>query len=291
MSTPGADLVRRFLFEHLDIRGIVVRLGPAWRALCEGRGYAPASTRLLGEMTAVTAILGSQLKTDGRLTFQLKGSGPVRRLIIDCEAGGEALRIRGMASVDGDLPPDLAASELFGQGQLAMSLDLPELRQPFQSIVPLEGHSVADIFEHYLEQSEQQASRLFLAACVDSAAGLFLQKLPAAESRDADGWNRVTRLAATVREEELAGLDPLDLLSRLFAEEEVRVFEPRAIVYHCPQDWDKVRAMLRAVGQTEIEAALAENGEVVVHDEICNHTYRFDAPAVAALFSDDSRLH
>jgi molecular chaperone Hsp33 len=286
-----ADILHRFLFEALDIRGIVVRLGPAWRAMCAGRGYAPATTRLLGEMTAVTTILGSQLKAAGRLTFQLKGSGPVQRLVIDCEEHGASLRLRGMAHVDGTLPASVSAPELFGHGQLAMTLDLPELRQPFQSIVPLQGESVGAIFEHYLEQSEQQPSRLFLFADGEAAAGLFLQKLPAADERDADGWDRITHLAATVKGEELKGLDAITLLRRLFAEEDIRVYEPRPVAYYCPQDWDKVRAMLRAVGREEVEAALAANGEVVVHDEICNHSYRFDATAVAELFSEDRRLH
>ena len=88
------DAVERFLFEDLDIRGALVRLGPAWRQMHAGRGYADAARDLLGELTAVTALIGCNLKTPGRLTFHLRGHGPVRLLVVDCD---ERLRIRGLA--------------------------------------------------------------------------------------------------------------------------------------------------------------------------------------------------
>ena len=33
------DVLHRFLFEELDVRGAVVRLGPVWRQLLAGRDY------------------------------------------------------------------------------------------------------------------------------------------------------------------------------------------------------------------------------------------------------------
>ena len=160
------------------------------------------------------------------------------------------------------------------------------MREPYQSFVPLDGENIAEIFEHYLKQSEQQPSRLFLAADDTGAAGLFLQKLPGADERDADGWARIEQLAATVKAEELLNLDAAELLTRLFHEETVRVFEPRPVVHDCPEDWGKVRAMLRSLGRDEVESILAEHGEVLIKDDICNREYRFDAKAVDELFSD-----
>ena len=43
--------------------------------------------------------------------------------------------------------------------------------------------------------------------------------------------------------------------------------------------------MLRSLGRGEVEAILAEQGEVVIRNEMCNHEYRFDARAVAELFT------
>lgn len=278
------DRFRRFLLEDLDIRGIVVRLGPAWRAMLQGRTYAPPVARTLGEMTAVTVALGGQIKTDGRLTFQLRASGPIERLVIDCESTPGELRLRGMASA-ANLVADRPAADLLGHGQLVMTLDLPEARQPFQSYVPLEGQRIADIFEHYVSQSEQQPTRLVLAADDRHAAALFVQKLPDADQKDADGWTRVQHLIETVQPGELLDLDPETLLDRVFHEEVVRVYAPRPVRHHCPEDWPKIHAMLRALGRGELQAILDEHGEILVKDDICNREYRLGPAEVEALLA------
>lgn len=277
------SFVRRFLFEDLDIRGAVVRLGEAWRQMQAGRAYPAAVARLLGEMCATTAIVAGNLKQPGRLSFQLSGHGPLKALILDCT---QDLKLRGMARFDPTAAglADAPLPQLVGDGRLLLTLDTPDARLPYQSFVPLEGGSIAEIFEHYLAQSEQQPAKLFLAADGNAAAGLFLQKLPEADARDADGWTRIVHLASTVKPAELLDLAPAELLGRLFAEEDKRLFEPREVAYHCPEDWDKVRGMVLQLGRAEVEAILAEHGELVVRDDICNRDYRFSPADIAELF-------
>jgi molecular chaperone Hsp33 len=279
-DTHPASYVQTFLLEQLDIRGALVRLTDVWQAMQQGRTYAPAVARLLGEMSAVAVVIAGNLKQDARLTFQIQGHGPVSLLVVDCN---EALNLRGYAKAEGS-PAGQSLAELVGDGRLQLSLDAAGMEQPYQSLVPLEGGSIAECFEHYLAQSEQQPAGLWLASEPQAAAALFLQKLPGAELKDIDGWSRVMQLARTVRPEELLGLDPATLLGRLFAEEDVRLYPARAVTHDWPADPGKVATMLRALGEEEVRAVLAEHGEVVVHDDLSNHTYRFDAADVEALF-------
>ena len=300
-SDLDAGRVRSFLFEQLDIRGAWVQLDQTWRNMIAGRGYAAATTRLLGEMAAVTALLAGNLKQPGRLTFQLRGEGAVNRLVMDCN---EQMQLRGMAheaSKNEDMAHEAPKNEamahetaalesgaldaLLGEGFLTLTLDAPDMRQPYQSQVPLIGDSLAAVFEHYLAQSEQQPARLWLAANGKTAAGLFLQALPRAHERDEDGWNRVQILANTLGHDELLKFNSMDLLARLFPEEDVRVYDPRPVVWHCPEDWEKITAMLRSIGRAECESIVQEVGEIHVHDEICNRDYRLNAAEVGKLFS------
>lgn len=156
----------------------------------------------------------------------------------------------------------------------------------YQSIVPVSGLTVAECFEHYFDQSEQLPTHLWLAANEGGAGALLLQKLPGADAKDPDGWARVEHLAATVTAADLIGLDAAHLLQRLFVEEDVRLFTARPV--HCAsrRDVKKVESMLRTLGRDEVEAMLAETGEVVVKDDMCNEEYRFDRVAVEALFQD-----
>ncbi len=279
------DAIRRFIIEDLDIRGAVVRLGPAWQEMQARRDYGEPERDLLGQLAAVTTLIGSNLKQPGRITFQLQGHGPVRMLFVDCD---EQLRIRGMAKTDGFVAAS-PVPELLGDGQLVLNLQTNAAAQPYQSHVPLEGDSLAEIFEHYLAQSEQTPTRLWLTADADHACGLFLQKLPGADAADADGWNRVQHLAGTVHAEELA-LPAEVLLARLFPEETLRLFEPPPVTYHCPRDEEKVLNMLRTLGREEVEQMLAEHDEIVIQDDVCNHEYRFGKEVLAQLFATPSHL-
>lgn len=276
------DSVCRFLFDDLDICGAVVSLGAVWRKMLENRAYPEPVVRLLGEMSATTLLLGGNLKQPGRLTIQLRGNGPVSLMVIDCN---EQLQIRGMARCEAQ-PESKSLRELLGHGHLQLSLDMRSMREPYQSIVPLDGENVAEVFEHYLRQSDQLPTRFFLAASSEAAAGLLLQKLPAADPCDPDGWSRVEALAATVKASELLSLPAADLLLRLFHEEAVRLFPARTVIHNCPEDWEKVRSMLRSLGPAEVYAALREHDEVVIKDDLCNRDYRFDAQAIDELFRD-----
>lgn len=291
-----SSTIQRFLFDGLDIRGAIVRLEDCWQQMQADRDYQPTVAQLLGETAAVTALIAGQLKQPGRLTLQLRGNGPIQLLVMDCN---EQLQMRGMARSNPVVLP-APVPELLGAhqgGQLMMSLDLPTARQPYQSYVPMVGESIAEIFEHYLEQSEQQPSRLFATANSKAAVCLFLQKMPQADNHDQDGWSRISQLAATVKPAELLELDAETLLGRLFHEEiearGLRVYDAQTVVYHCPEDREKVADMIRSLGKADAETILAEHGEILIRDDICNRDYRFSAADVAQLFADSEagKLH
>jgi molecular chaperone Hsp33 len=276
------DYVQRFMFENLDIRGRLVCLTGAWQRMLDGRGYPEDIVSLLGHTTALNTLLGANQKGAGRVTLQVQGSGPVKLLVADCTA---ELRIRGMAHYEKDEIPQESERSLLGDGRLSVTLEDLKSGKFYQSLVPLEGETLEQIFMHYLSQSEQLSAYLRLYADGGALAGLLLEKLPNADSRDPDGWNRVTHFANTLTLDETRDAQPYNLLTRVFPEELMRVFRLYAVEYHCPYDEDKVKDMLRGLGRQEVESILAEQGEVVIRNEMCNHEYRFDAAAVARLFA------
>src|ERR1044071_6800186 len=275
------DYVQRFLFEDRDIRGRLVCLSGSWRRMLDGRGYPGDITALLGHTTALNVLLGANQKGAGRVTLQVQGSGPVKLLVADCTA---ELRIRGMAHYEADDIPQDSQRSLLGDGRLSVTLEDLKSGKFYQSLVPLEGQTMEEIFAHYLSQSEQLPAHLRLFADGDALAGLLLEKLPGADTRDPDGWNRVMHFANTLTLDDTRDTQPYDLLTRVFPEELMRVFRLYAVEYHCPYDEEKVKDMLRGLGRREVESILAEQGEVVIRNEMCNHEYRLDARAIAELF-------
>lgn len=275
------DTLQRFLFEHTAVRGEIVQLDTAWRTVLERHDYPPGVRRLLGEMMAAAALLSATLKFSGAMVMQIRGSGPVTLLVVECSA---ELEMRAVAKWEGEIGDDATLTQLVGDGHFVITLDPGEGKKPYQGIVAVEGDSVAAVLEHYMLRSEQLDTRLFLAADQWSAAGMLLQKLPGVLESDRDAWGRAVHLGGTLTAQELLGLPGGDIIRRLFHEEDVRVFDPVPVAFRCSCTRERVSAMLRMLGRDEVQAALDEQGKIEVQCEFCNQHYGFDEIDVAQLF-------
>jgi len=112
-----------------------------------------------------------------------------------------------------------------------------------------------------------------------------------AEGEIEDAWRRVQLVADTVTPGELASLDDRDLLRRLFAEDDVRMFQSAPVFFRCRCSRERVSNMLRSLGREEVDSVLEEFGQVEVRCEFCSRAYRFDAVDCAALFAPGADAH
>jgi molecular chaperone Hsp33 len=276
-----SDTLQRFLFENAPIRGELTRLAATWQAVTERHDYPPPLRRVLGELMAAGALLAATLKFNGTLILQLHGNGPVKLIVVECSSDHA---MRATAKWEGEIPEG-GLRALLGSGRFAISLVPESGQQNYQGIVDLDADSVAAALEHYMATSEQIETRLWLACDEHSAAGLLLQKLPERDAADSDAWPRAGQLAATLTAEELLGLEPRQLLHRLFHEEDLRVFDPRPVYFRCSCTRERVVGMLRMLGREEVRSVVAERGEVEVRCEFCNRRYAFDAVDSEEIFA------
>lgn len=271
------DVLHRFLLERAGVRGVIVRLGAAWREVASRAEYPAPLLDLLGQALASSALLTGNIKLDGALSVELKSKGALRLLFAECTDTG---RLRGLARWSEDMPDTLSLSEL-PQAIMAITIGQAERGQRYQGLVDLSHPDLASALENYFQQSEQLPARFVLAADGQHAVGLMLQKLPGEGGHDAaedsDGWPRVEHLTATLGRDELLQTPSEELLYRLFHEETVRLFQPRPLAFGCSCSRERVEAMLRTLGREEIEATLeAQQGTIEVTCEFCARTYAFD---------------
>jgi molecular chaperone Hsp33 len=310
--------LRKFLFEGLPVRGMLVRLTESWQDLLQRRAQAEAGAYpepvrgLLGEMAAAAVLMQSNIKFNGALILQMQGDGPVRLAVAEVQPD---LSFRATATVQGPVSDGArleALLNLHGQGRCAITLDpkdrLPG-QQPYQGVVPLHGDQreplqhLSEVLEHYMLQSEQLDTRLVLAANDHVAAGLLIQRLPVGGEgnlggskwkRDEDAigqsedFNRLAHLAATLTAQELLSLNADGVLRRLFWEEEVRHFEPLRPRFSCRCSRQRVQRMLSGLGPDESRSILEERGRVDIGCEFCGAHYTFDAVDVEQLFTPNS---
>jgi molecular chaperone Hsp33 len=292
------DCLHRFMFEQFPIRGHLVHLDAAWRALIEHREYPAAIRDTLGEAVAASLLLAATVKFEGVLSLQLQGDGPVHLLLAQCTGG---LGVRGLARYREGVHTGAGAGtgadadgivDLIGAGNLTVTLETDDSAQRYQGIVPIAGQRLAESLQVYFEDSEQLPTRLWLHADAFGASGMLLQKLPAAEAPPGadtaaveDAWRRVQLIGETLTPEELQTLADAEILHRLFNEDDVRLFEPAPVYFRCRCSRERVSRMLQGLGHRESRSILAERGEVEVRCDFCNRAYVFDAVDVEQLFN------
>jgi len=297
------DCLHRFVFEQYPIRGHLVHLDAAWRALIEHREYPQAIRDILGEAVAASLLLAGTVKFEGVLSLQLQGDGPVHLLLAQCTS---SLGVRGLAryrqpqeaagtGAAGAAAAGTAAAgagDLIGAGNLTVTLETDDGAQRYQGIVPITGDRLADSLQQYFENSEQLPTRLWLYANGEGASGMLLQRLPAggvgASTGPAavdDAWRRVQLIGDTLTAEELRTLADAQILHRLFNEDDLRLFEPSPVYFRCRCSRERVGGMLQGLGEMETRSVLAERGEVEVRCDFCNRAFVFDAVDVAQLFN------
>jgi molecular chaperone Hsp33 len=254
---------------------------------------------------ALTAMLGTTLKFNGKFIVQTKTDGPVSMLVADYVSPGQ---VRGMAKFDRARVAALknpTQKDLLGDGYLAMTVDQGPDMERYQGIVPLGDTTLADAAHNYFMQSEQIPTRLRVAAGPmlmrgDKAAhwrsgAILVQHLPSeggsspipeqsgdapegavAEVQEDDNWVKARLLLDTVEAHEL--LDPLlsseDLLYRLYHEDGVTVYPEIAVTRHCTCSHETVESMLRNF-PSEDRADMVKDGTIEVVCEFCSTPYRF----------------
>jgi molecular chaperone Hsp33 len=307
------DAILPFSVESLDLRGRVVRLGPALDEILAGHDYPLPISKLLGEAIVLTVLLGSSLKFEGRFILQTQADGPVRMLVVDFLSPG---RVRACARFDAKHLEQAIAQgkdspgQLLGVGHLAMTIDQGAGMNRYQGLVALSGGSLEDAAHEYFLRSEQIPTRVRLAVAEEYSAGadgprrrwraggLLLQFLPDKAERmrgpdldpgdapegapahdhpEDEAWVAGRSLVATVEDIELIDpdLSTERLLYRLFHEHGVRVFRPVGVVARCSCSRDSVEAMLRSFSQDDRDH-MVENGVISVTCEFCSSSYVFD---------------
>jgi molecular chaperone Hsp33 len=284
------DTLHHFLFEDtlsnnhnsqpMPIRGNLVHLNQTFQQVMQHQTLPSLLKQALGELMAASALLSATLKMNGALVLQLQSKGALKLLVVECSHN---LQMRATAKWDETLTAEINAYkfvDLVKYGQFVITLD-PSDGEAYQGIVPIEGETIAEMLQNYMLRSQQIDTSLWLHCDGESASGMLLQKLPTApESEhvmaDADAWNRMNILANTVTNDELKNLSPNTLLSRLFSEENVRLFDAKATRFRCSCSKAKVGNMLRLLGADEVNSILAELGKVEVNCDFCNKQYCFD---------------
>ncbi len=278
------DAVIPFVFESLPVRGALVQLESTWQRMQRDHDYPGPVTNVLGHSAAATALIAQSLKFDGTITFQISSDGPLSMLVMQST---DDLNLRGMASAQ-DVDGDMRFADLVAGARCAVTVDSGAMEQPYQGIVEISPDSLAASLENYFARSVQVPSHLHLAGDDVKCGGILIQQMPEETPTLEDDWRRLGLLVKTLRAEDLVEGASHDLLHRIFAEDDVRAFQPRGARFRCRCSRRKVEEVLRLLGEQETRAACESSGRVEVTCEYCGRVRVFDAVDVARVFAEQA---
>jgi len=288
------NLVQPFSLEKTNLRGRVVRMGSVLQDIISCHDYPAPVSYLLAEATTLCVLLSAMLKFDGIFTLQIKGSGPIKALVVDVTTDA---KVRAYASFDEQGVKKLAKRKpdrennffhLLGEGYVSLTVDQNKKgTERYQGIVELQGECLADSVDYYFAQSEQIKTSFKLEIHPQDmqwrAAAIMLQHMPEDEIAlddengevSAEDWTRSKILMQTCREEEILSptMQISDLLYRLFHEEGVRVYPKISIEHVCRCSSKKVEDVILSLPKGEVESIIEEQGQIGITCEFCSRGY------------------
>ncbi|MDB5419849.1 MAG: chaperone protein Hsp33 [Phenylobacterium sp.] len=288
------DAVTAFQIEGEPVRGRLARLGPAVDAILRAHDYPEPVANLLGEACALAALVGSNLKFDGRLIIEARGAGPVRFVVADYDTSGG---LRGYCGFDAEAVAKAAqgfarpgARSLLGDGHFMMTVDQGPDMDRYQGVTAIEGETLALCAEQYFAQSEQTPTRVRLAVGQADpqgegggqgahwrAGGMLIQSVAEDDARGSttEAWIRTQAFFETVGEDEL--IDPMlssqQLLFRLFHEDGVRVFGSQPLRAFCRCSQDRIETVLKSFDPDQRAQMVEPDGRIHVTCEYCSKVY------------------
>jgi molecular chaperone Hsp33 len=242
----------------------------------------PVPTAALGRCLAGAALLQRlAAKTPSRLMLEVRGDGPILRVLAEADEDGN---LRGMVGDPRVQVPDWPNSKLgvgraVGKGYLRVMRAFDDGRPSYQSQVELISGEIGLDVAHYLKQSEQTQSAVLLGVLnrpdglVAAAGGMVVEALPGAS--DADIERIESNLASFPGISEVLEVEGTKgVVARVLDGLDVEVVETRPLRYRCRCSRERILRQLVLLSADD-RAYVREEPLIKVDCHFCGAHYEY----------------
>ena len=235
----------------------------------------PTATAALGRLLTAASMMGNMQKVDdGSITLQLKGGGPLGRLLAVSDAEGnvrgwvENPQISMLEKAPGKLDVGAAVGS---DGTLTVIRDL-RMKEPYIGTIDLVSGEIAEDITAYFAQSEQIPTACALGVLVGkdqsvtAAGGYIIQLLPGAPDDIIDKIESGIQNAGAVSRLLAAGMDGQVVLETVLHGFDLEILETQPVEYRCYCSRDRVTRTLISLGRTELQA-IVDDGKDIQEDD------------------------
>lgn len=256
----------------------------------------PIATAALGRTSSIASMMGLLLKGDERLTIQVKGNGPLGTIVVDADSLGQ---VRGyVENPFVDLPHSQAGKldvgGAVGAGMLYVIRD-QGLKDYYRGSSELQSGEIADDFTYYFAVSEQTPSSVGAGVLVETdnsviASGGFIAQLMPGCTDEVVGQLE-QRLAALDSVTDLLkqGLGAEDLLLKVVPD--ASILETRELQFHCGCSRERLKTVLRSLGEGELRSLMVNPGNAEVTCHFCGEVYLFERDELEEMAQTASLVH
>ncbi len=254
----------------------------------------PNATAAFGRALTAASMMGNMQKVEnGSMTLQIKGGGPIGRIVCVSDADGN---VRGYVTEPNvplieKRPGKLDVGAVVGtDGTLTVIRDL-QMKEPYVGSVPLVSGEIGDDVTAYFASSEQTPTACALGVLVDRdlsvkvAGGYLIQLLPGAPEETIDAVEAGIKRAGSVTTMLEQGMIPEDILGQVCGSLGVVFMETVPVSYKCYCSRDRVTAALISLGKKELEQIAAEGKRFPIECQFCDTVYEFTPEQVTQILS------
>lgn len=241
------------------------------------------ATAALGRLLTAASLMGVQLKSgEQSITLRVKGDGPLGTLIAVTDGFGN---VRGC--VDNplvELPLNsigkLDVGGAVGSGDLFVTKDL-RMKEPYNGAVRLVSGEIAEDIAAYYAKSEQIPTVCALGVLVNPdltvkcSGGYLVQLLPAAGEAEIEKIERSISDIPSVTQMLESGMDCFDIAKRVMSGFEIEKLDECAPLYKCNCSKERTAAILRTLGDDELNDMIAADEPIKVNCHFCGSVYEF----------------
>ena len=238
----------------------------------------------LGRLLTAASLIGIMMKnTEDSVTLRVEGDGPVGLLL----AVGDGLgNVKGYAANPiVEIPPradgHLNVGAAVGKGMLSVLRDLG-LKEPYVGQVPLVSGEIAEDIASYYAISEQIPTVCALGVLVNPdltvscAGGFLLQLLPGASEEEISTLEKNIAAMPSMTTLLSQGKTPEDIMNLAMAGFNPNILDTYHVEYKCTCSEERVRRMLRSLGQKELIKLRDEDPIAEVKCQFCDKVYHVD---------------
>lgn len=277
------DYISRFTIKGTSIRGNIIQLDESIKKLNNNLKPVSQYEKPFFELLTVCPMLAATMKFEGALILQIQGKKNLKLMIAESD---HKFNIRGtLKTKDSNTDEDFENS--ISDAIFALTVIQKKQKAPYQGIISITSNEIPLIVEHYLSQSMQTKSKIYICKTSAGYHGILFQDMPEYHVNEKQKSEMVWDIIHKFSNENFSG-NFYEALKELLPDEEIEIYEKHPINFNCSCSDEKIRKTISLINKEEIYKSL-KNEQLEMVCEYCQKKYQIKKTEIDFIFAENNQ--